>query len=156
MLDEVTAQIAILNPTAALFTQVMRASGLRANEVLQRNRWERGPGDTWNVKLEKGEQYRKFDIGIFPIEYQKIIEGAPWPLWVSYAAMSKILRRNMPIFVMNSDVRPSTAHAWRYQYIQWKYYKEDWTPAQIQAEICHASLGSTMLYITDTINAEQT
>lgn len=155
LLDQVQYDLWQFSPEAAIFTATMRATGLRANEVLQLDRWQGRAEEEVAVRLEKGEKIRLIPRSTLPPEFLDLLQGKGWPLWVSYAAMNHILARTMPVLMMDSDKRRTVAHSWRYWYMKWLYEEQKLSIKEIQAIMCHKSYSSTAQYVLDSVNIEQ-
>lgn len=138
------------DPFCAAILETAYVTGLRMNEILEVNRWTVETELLFKVNLEKGDSIRKIDSAIIPRvlkDYYTV--GASNPVY-TYSAILWRLNKALPIITVNGDVRRSSAHLFRYNFIK-KLHNEGFTPTEIKTIICHKSQGSTNQYIFDNL-----
>lgn len=149
-LQQIIAATTQARPTTAAIFQLMFNTGLRVREVLEVERWTANDDETYTVQLEKREGTRRIELYHIPesIE-QQFASQVPFTL-ETYSSVNNTFKYYGIGILFGNDTRPTTCHAFRYQYI--KQLSEDGLDtAQIAAIIGHVNTANTSRYITDPI-----
>lgn len=154
-LDKVESDLYEVDSEAWIFATTLRATGLRAREVLELSRWQLLSGGIWNVKLEKREDDRQIPESELPEEFVSLLSGSGWPGWVSYASMNHRLRVVMPVVRAGSDSRRTVSHLWRYWFMRKLKYVDDLSVKYIADYMKHKSSASTTQYVYDVLEMDE-
>lgn len=135
--------------TASLF-QLMYNTGLRIREVLQVDRWTDTGTGFFAVHLEKGEGTREIAQAQVPASLlASYIGHLPFTL-ETYSAVNNTFKYYGPGLIFGDDTRPTTCHAFRYQYMK-QLSADGLTVAQVAAIMGHMNQANTAKYIQDSI-----
>lgn len=137
-----------------LLSYVLYKTGLRVNEAIEAaDRWQWfsiGQDIGIQVDLSKFEAVRSYIIEPEVIPYFERFFFLRDYIFGTYASYNHWLKKRMPKITINSDVRRSTSHLFRYNYIK-HLHVSGYTDSEIREEIKHASQSSTDRYIYDKI-----
>lgn len=144
----------LVHPWENLLSFCLYKTGLRVEECIQcADRWvfaATAPLFTLQVALSKGEAFRNIEIQNDDLPYFNQFYLIRNYMFGTYSSYNHWLRKRIPIITVNSDVRRTTSHLFRYNFIK-KLHEDGYTDVQIKNEIVHASQGSTDRYIYDLL-----
>jgi|SRR5690606_25689238 len=154
ILDLTFDKDSFVHPWENLLSFCLYETGLRVNECIEaHSRWhifESGAFWYLEVNLSKGENTRVIQMPFEKLEYFMKFYDIRNYMFGTYSSYNHWLRKRLPIITVNSDVRRTTSHLYRYNFIK-KLSIEGYTNAEIKNEIVHESQGSTDRYIYDKI-----
>ena len=145
---------AVDRPSTAQLFQLMYNTGLRIREVLEVDRWQFTDEDDFIVHLEKREGTRRIPISKIPDALaDRYIYQQPFVM-ETYSAVNNTFKYYGPGVLFGADGRPTTCHAFRYQYM--KQLSEDGlTVTEIGAIMGHVNQANTANYIQAGIRLSQ-
>ena len=137
-------------PTTGAIFQLLYDTGLRVREVLEVERWNANDDDTYTVQLEKQEGTRIIQVNDVPgLIEQRYADNTPFTM-ETYSAVNNMFKRYAPGLLFGNDVRRTTCHAFRYQFMK-QLSENGMSTAQIAETMGHVNLANTARYITDEI-----
>lgn len=125
---------------------LLQATGLRIREVLETNRWGIYTEELFQVQLEKGEEFRYFQISDIPEELISYFKNQTPFIMETYSAVNNAFKYYTPNIIFGESKRRTTLHSFRYYIIQ-KLFAEGADAEKIAAFMGHLDQKSTLAYM---------
>lgn len=129
---------------------VLYSTGLRANEVLETDRWSSYDNDYYIVQLEKGQQTRLIDKNLFNDQIAPYYNNQSSLGVYTYSSVRYSAAQASPIIKFGNNTNRTVLHMFRYRFIK-DLWDSGLTISQIKDVTKQTSTATVEIYTSDKI-----
>jgi len=143
-------------PTLSFAASLLYATGCRATEAVELNKWTIVGNGTVTLQPLKHNTLRTFNLSILPTTFTYWFNNQPlYNEWTTYRRLQYLCAKMFGGYQIEVGKKNSLLHLFRHNYIR-KLVNSGLPLAQVQALMGHATIDTTTAYSTTIIYSRTT